>query len=150
MRFRTTRSACDTSLTLHETYETAAISFSSSQDIKLYGVLNYACSRAYNYNVSLTVFDDNDNNIGDTRQHINTDGKTEIYEVLLPEPVPVECGRVYTALVTMKRPLVRHHVGERGSATVTVGYVSINFYKSEKDGGDTGVYNGYLPGLLFR
>jgi hypothetical protein len=114
-------------------------------------VLNYASERAYVYDVSLTVFDDKEARIGSTRQQVSTDGETEIYEVLLPEPVLVECGRVYTVLVTLQcQPVARRYRGESGSTKVSVGYDSFNFFHSEKDDSNTGVTFGDIPGLLFR
>jgi BTB/POZ domain-containing protein 1/2 len=125
-----------------------AISFTSSRDIDLIGILIYGClSGSATYDISLEVYDSG-TMVGRTKQSLPTNDKTRMYEVVLPGHVSVKAGKLYTVKVETRGPKV--YYGECGMATVNVRQVSFQFSKSNMSIAFTTVEMGQIPGLLFR
>jgi BTB/POZ domain-containing protein 1/2 len=124
-----------------------AITFTSSTDIRLHGVLLYCDDTGpATYDVSLAVYDQ-DRQVACTTQVAHTDGKSNIFEFMLPVSIYVAGDQEYTIEVSIRGPSWCRGVG--GEADASVGEMSIRFMDSNRCQSNTSVKEGQIPGFLF-
>lgn len=131
------------------------ISFISSKNLKLHGILVYGShQKPGTYKIELEIFKDNRTS-GNELQRVhglqtsmNTDGATKVYELKIQPPVSVNAQTVYTIRALIKGQA--SYYGVSGQHTVLKNGLSVNFVTDNACLNLTSTEIGQFPGFIFE
>ena len=124
------------------------ISFKTSHDAFLHGVIVYGCSDGdYEYDVDVTVRDINCQELSNLSTTLDTTEEDKTYEVKLDSPLRVRAGEKYTVEVEMTGDST--YRGIYGLKAVPYGKgKQVTFMDAPSSPNGTNVWEGQIPGLL--
>ena len=126
-----------------------AISFQSSNDSLLHGILIYGCCsvRSCKYSVDIRLKDINNKELTKLTTTVNTMSSQKIYEVKFDSALRLKAGATYTIEIEMVGN--NTHRGNNGNGQVFYGNgKSVTFMAAPSSGNGTDVSHGQFPGLL--
>jgi len=124
-----------------------AKSFKSSKVIYFHGIGIYGCGSGNSkYNVTIQLYDSQDNIMSLKCENIKTNQNQHIYDIMFDVPVKLKSGVFYTIVANIKGLYITRGVTAKQS--IKFGDVEIIFMNSDKDRNGTCVTDGQILCLL--